>query len=94
MQEPELDASAVPRLNPIYLMRWEETQQAHILLYPEGVVKLNETAAEILELCSGERSIADISETLIARYEGDAVAPAVRRFLEAAHAKGWIRTDA
>ena len=43
-------------LNPIYLFRWEATQDAHVLLYPEGIVKLNRTAGEIIELCDGRRT--------------------------------------
>ncbi len=42
-------------INPMYLFRWEESQESHILLYPEGVVKLNQTAGEILSLCTGGR---------------------------------------
>ncbi|MCC7411520.1 MAG: pyrroloquinoline quinone biosynthesis peptide chaperone PqqD [Gammaproteobacteria bacterium] len=82
----------VPSLSPMYLFRWEEPQQAHVLLYPEGVVKLNETAAAILALCDGHRSAADIAATLSERYEAN-VAPGVYRFLEVSYAKGWIRTD-
>lgn len=33
-----------PVINPLFLFRWEQTQQAYVLLYPEGVVKLNDTA--------------------------------------------------
>ncbi len=83
----------VPSLSPMYLFRWEAPQQAHVLLYPEGVVKLNETAAAILELCDGSRSAAEIAAALSERYETD-VAPSVYRFLEVSHAKGWVRLDA
>lgn len=77
----------------MYLLRWEEAQQAHVLLYPEGIVKLNETAAAILELCSGERSVDDIVAALSEQYDGADVAPGIAQFLEVAHAKGWIRFD-
>ena len=49
-----LGPRAIVEINPVYLFRWEESQNAHILLYPEGVVKLNDTAAEILKTCTGE----------------------------------------
>ena len=41
-------ADNVIEINPVYLFRWEEPQQAHVLLYPEGVVKVNESGAAIL----------------------------------------------
>ena len=41
-----------------------------MLLIPEGAVRLNPTAAEVLELCDGERSLDDIVGALSARYEG------------------------
>ncbi len=78
-------------INPMYLFRWEESQQSHILLYPEGVVKLNQTAGEILSLCTGEKSVREMIEELKAHYtEGD-VESGVLKFLEVSYAKGWTR---
>lgn len=89
-----LRPDVVVELNPMYLFRWEEPQQAHVLLYPEGVVKLNESAAEILKTLGSERSIAAIVSDLSARFGGADVEPDVLEFLEVAYAKGWIRTRA
>ena len=36
-------------------------RQQHVLLYPEGAVLLNDTGAAILELCDGQRSVAEIA---------------------------------
>jgi pyrroloquinoline quinone biosynthesis protein D len=81
----------VIELNPLYFLRWEDTQQAHILLYPEGVVKLNETAGQILKHCAGGKSVGDVIGELEQLYtEGD-VAGSAMKFLEVCHAKGWIR---
>jgi pyrroloquinoline quinone biosynthesis protein D len=33
-----------PRLNRLFRLQWEEAQQAYVLLYPEGMVKLNLSA--------------------------------------------------
>ncbi len=78
-------------IDPIYLFRWEESQESHILLYPEGVVKLNQTAGEILSCCTGEKSVREVIEELKTRYtEGD-VTSGVLKFLEVSHANGWIR---
>jgi pyrroloquinoline quinone biosynthesis protein D len=81
----------VPEMNPTYLFRWEEFQKAHVLLYPEGVVKLNETAGAILALCDGARTANEIATAIAADFAADDVQSRVFRFLEACHAKGWIR---
>jgi len=76
-----------------YMFRWEESQNAHILLYPEGVVKLNATAGEILDRFVRGLSVGQTIADLEARYDGaDAdIAHGVMKFLEVSHAKGWIR---
>jgi pyrroloquinoline quinone biosynthesis protein D len=45
-----------PRLNRLFRLQWEEAQQAYVLLYPEGMVKLNLSAAEILKRCDGDHT--------------------------------------
>ncbi len=84
-------------INPLYMFRWEETQDAFVLLYPEGIVKLNETAAAILERCDGQATVAEIVADLSRRFganraePGDRIESGVRKFLEVSHAKGWIQ---
>lgn len=50
---------------------YDPVRQRRVLLYPEGAVLLNETAAEILALCDGSRTIGDIASTLGRRYNAD-----------------------
>jgi pyrroloquinoline quinone biosynthesis protein D len=78
-------------INPMYLFRWEESQDAHVLLYPEGVVKLNATAGEILKRCTPEKTIGTLIEELESVFVDGDVANGVLKFLEVSHAKGWIR---
>jgi pyrroloquinoline quinone biosynthesis protein D len=59
-----------PRLATGARLRYDEVREEHMLLVPEGAVRLNPTAAEVLELCDGERSLEDIVRTLSMRYEG------------------------
>jgi len=88
---PELTRDDRVEINPLYLFRWEDTQDAHILLYPEGVIKLNQTAGEILKRCTGERSVGEVIDELKESFvEGD-VASGVFKFLELSCAKGWTR---
>jgi pyrroloquinoline quinone biosynthesis protein D len=85
-----ITANDVVEINPMYLFRWEEPQQAYVLLYPEGVVKVNETAAAILKMCDGNRSAEQIISELNDLYTTD-VSESVYKFLEVSHAKDWIR---
>ena len=84
-----------PALSPMFLLRWEKTQDAHVLLYPEGVIKLNVSAAEILKRCNGETTVADMTDelkTLFVDVEANELQHGINQFLETAHAKGWIRS--
>lgn len=89
--ERRLRPEDVVELNPNYHFRWEEPQETHVLLYPEGIVKLNDTAASILERCSEGRSIAGVAADLSRQYGGASLSLDVLKFLEVAHAKGWVR---
>ena len=59
-----------PRLVTGARLQYDDVRDEHVLLIPEGVVRLNPTAAEVLELCDGERSLDDIVGALSARYDG------------------------
>lgn len=85
------DHDAIPLLRRGFRLQWEPAQQAHVLLYPEGMVKLNDSAAQILRLVNGERSVADIVATLHQRFpEVPDLEADVLDFLEAAHGNHWL----
>jgi pyrroloquinoline quinone biosynthesis protein D len=71
-------------------LQWEEAQQARVLLYPEGMVKLNGPAGEILALCDG-RSVSAIISELNARFPGADVQNDVLEFLSDARQHGWVQ---
>lgn len=85
-----------PVINPLFLFRWEDTQQAYVLLYPEGVVKLNDTAGEILKRCDGRHTVGELVEEITREFAADRaqIGESVQKFLEVSHAKGWIRRQA
>ena len=91
-----IEANARPQMNPLFLFRWEDTQDAYVLLYPEGVVKLNPTAGEILKRCDGEHTVAALIDELKQLFieAPERVDSGVRKFLEVSYAKGWIRNRA
>jgi coenzyme PQQ biosynthesis enzyme PqqE len=49
MTESSIDTAARPSLDRRFRLQWEAAQKAHVLLYPEGMIKLNGSAGEILE---------------------------------------------
>jgi pyrroloquinoline quinone biosynthesis protein D len=75
-----------------YRMQWEVAQDTHVVLYPEGMAKLNETAAAILELVDGKQDIAAIIATLDSRFpEAGGVGADVLEFLQSAYEQKWIQ---
>jgi pyrroloquinoline quinone biosynthesis protein D len=79
-----------PRLITGARLRYDDVREEHVLLVPEGVVRLNRTAAEVLELCDGERSLDDISGALSARYDGADLRDDVRGLLDAMTQRGLV----
>ena len=79
-----------PRLVTGARLRYDEVREEHQLLIPEGVVRLNPTAAEVLELCDGERSLEDIIGALAARYDSADVGADVRELVEAMAQRGLL----
>ena len=84
----------IPRLLTGARLQYDDVRGEHVLLIPEGVVKLNPTAAEVLALCDGERSLDYIAGAVSARYEGADVRDDVRELVEAMAQKGLVVIDA
>ena len=79
-----------PKLARLFRMQWEEAQGAYVLLYPEGMVKLNQSAGEILKRCDGERDLAALVADLEQSFGATGLEPDVKGFLEVATERGWI----
>ena len=79
-----------PRLVTGARLRYDEVREEHQLLIPEGVVRLNPTAAEVLELCDGERSLDDIVGALSQRYDGADLRDDVLELVEAMAQRGLV----
>lgn len=85
---------ACPRLAPHFVFRWEASQDAYVILYPEGLIKLNMSAGEILKRCDGQHSVSDIVAELQAAYSGadeGQIADGARSFIDTARGRGWVR---
>ncbi len=71
-------------------LQWEESQQCYVLLYPEGMVKLNETAREIIAACDGKKTVKEVIQFLQEKFNEPDLENEIIIFLEDAHAKHWI----
>ncbi len=54
--------------SPMHRLQWEEVQQKDVILYPEGMVELNQSSAEILKLCDGIRNLDQIVTDLEEKF--------------------------
>ena len=79
-----------PRLVTGARLRYDDVREEHVLLIPEGVVRLNPTAATVLELCDGERSLDDIVVALSARYQGAELRDDVVELVDAMAQRGLV----
>ena len=62
-----LSLASHPRLAIGCRVRKVENEDS-VLLLPEGVLRLKGTAAEIIQLCNGERTVADILQAMQVLY--------------------------
>ncbi|MDG3066543.1 pyrroloquinoline quinone biosynthesis peptide chaperone PqqD [Thauera mechernichensis] len=85
-----IGATATPRVSKRFRLQWEEAQQAWVLLYPEGMVKLNQSAGEILRRCDGVRSVAEVVADLQQAFATAGLEADVVAFLELARKQQWI----
>lgn len=53
-----------------YRFQWEEAQQCYVLLFPEGMIKLNGGAGEVIKRVDGSKTVADIVQELEAAFPG------------------------
>jgi pyrroloquinoline quinone biosynthesis protein D len=63
-----VESSSRPKLAPHVRLSFDATRNQHVLLSPETVVVLNRTGAEVLRLCDGQRTVAEIVAELRSRY--------------------------
>jgi pyrroloquinoline quinone biosynthesis protein D len=79
-----------PRLVTGARLRYDEVREEHLLLVPEGAVRLNASAAAVLELCDGARSVDDIVGVLTQRYEGADLGDEVRELVDGMAGRGLL----
>jgi pyrroloquinoline quinone biosynthesis protein D len=79
-----------PRLATGARLQYDDVREEHLLLVPEGAVRLNATAAEVLGLCDGVRSLDEIVGALSERYNGADLGDDVRGLVRAMAERGVV----
>ncbi len=85
-----IGATAKPSIGRGFRLQWEPAQNAHVLLYPEGMVKLNTSAGEILKRCNGERTVAEIVADLETTFATGGLSGDVTAFMSIALTRKWL----
>lgn len=86
-----MDQNDIYKLAPHYRFQWEEAQQCYVLLFPEGMIKLNGGAGEVIKRVDGKKTVADIVAELeqafpdVPDLEADVLA-----MVELAVNKAWL----
>ena len=79
-----------PKLSRLFRLQYEAAQEAWVLLYPEGMVQLNASAAEILRRCDGRRHFDDIVNELQTLFNVQGIRDQVAALVQEGQRRGWI----
>jgi pyrroloquinoline quinone biosynthesis protein D len=86
----ELTATSRPCVGHGFRLQWEDAQSAWVLLYPEGMVKLNQSAGEIMKRCDGVADVTAIVAELESAFNAKGLEGDVRGFIEVAAKQRWL----
>lgn len=89
-----IDATARPAVGRGFRLQWEQAQQAYVLLYPEGMVKLNDSAGAIMSRCDGDRTIEQIVADIEQSYDASGLSADVVAFVAMALEQKWLEVRA
>lgn len=81
-----------PQLVPFARYRWDKIREQHQIVYPEGVLVLNPTGAEIVQRMDGRTLDALVSD-LETAFNGTGIRGDVVDFLEGLYNHGLLKRD-
>jgi len=79
-----------PRMSSLYRIQFEPSQNHWLLLYPEGMLRLNQSAAEILQRCDGRRTVDELVAELEAVFAQPSLQEDIVGFLSHARQRGGL----
>ncbi len=78
----------------MFRFQWEQAQNCFVLLFPEGMVKLNGSAGEIMQLIDGVKTVQQITDALQNKFpEAGDLSQDVIEFITIAIEKKWLYND-
>ncbi|WP_280156507.1 pyrroloquinoline quinone biosynthesis peptide chaperone PqqD [Piscinibacter sp. XHJ-5] len=80
----------VPKLSPMHRLQYEAVQARWVLLYPEGMVRLNSAAGDVLRRIDGARTVQAVVDDLRRAYPDADLRDDVLQFLREAQERGWL----
>ncbi len=80
----------LPHLSRQLHLQYEAAQARWVLIAPDCMVQLNDSAAEILRRCDGRHTVADIVSELEVLFDTRGIAPQVQKLLAEGARRGWL----
>ena len=94
MNAADVAATSRPALGRGFRLQWEAAQNTYVLLFPEGMIKLNASAGEIMKRCDGLATIAEITADLEQTFATSGLGGDVMAFVAMARDKQWLSVPA
>ena len=86
-----IEAKDIYKIAAHHRFQWEKAQDCYVILFPEGMVKLNGSAGEVLNLVNGESTVELITETLSKKFiDAPNIDKDIEGMIELALEKAWI----
>ena len=86
-----IDTKDIYKIAAHHRFQWEKAQDCYVILFPEGMVKLNGSAGEVLNLVNGESTVEFITEALSKKFtDVPNIAKDIEGMIELALDKAWI----
>ena len=86
-----VETKDIYKIAPHHRFQWEKAQDCYVILFPEGMVKLNGSAGEVLNLVNGESTVESITEVLSKKFiDAPNIAKDIEGMIELALEKAWI----
>mgnify|MGYP006139068199 CR=1 FL=1 len=86
-----IDTKNIYKIAAHHRFQWEKAQDCYVILFPEGMVKLNGSAGEVLNLVNGEADVESITEILSKKFsDAPNIAKDIEGMIELALEKTWI----
>lgn len=91
----EIGLGTRPSLSPHMKLRRDSVRDRWVVLAPERILTPNAEAADVLLLCNGDRTVADIADALAPEYDSEAhiIAADIIALLQELAASGVIKHE-